>query len=146
MCVGIGFYSSQDLWKILGVIEVHTIQAQSPIKKVRMTIGEAWQNQPASRVYDSRLAAAVGFDVLRTPDREDLVSTYGNRLRPRLLWVHRVNAGIENNNVGSGMVIVLGVTSSHHRNKDEDKLNDKPRTGSGIRSQAFLSELLGTDC
>jgi hypothetical protein len=118
MRVGIGFYSSQDLWKILGVIEVHTIQAQSPIKKVRMAIGEAWQNQPASRIYDFRLAAAIGFDVLRIPDRQNPVPTYRNRLRPHLLWVHCVNAGIENNNVGSGMVILLGVTLSHHRNED----------------------------
>jgi hypothetical protein len=88
---------------------------------------------------------AVGFDVLRTPDCEDLVSAYRNRLRPRLLRVHRIDAGIENNNVGGWMVIVLGVTASHHCDNDKDNLNGKPCTGSEIRSQVFLSKSPGTD-
>jgi hypothetical protein len=92
--LGVSFNPPQDFRNILRVIEVHAIQAQRAIEKVRMAIGESGQKQPTAGIDDSSLAAAIGFDILRTPDREDLVPVDRNRLRPSLPRIHRIYAGI----------------------------------------------------
>ena len=72
------------------------------IKKVRVAVGEARQNQSSTGVDHFCFGIAVMGDVLRATDRDDLFTADCNRFRPWLLGVHRVGMRVKNHNVGSG--------------------------------------------
>ena len=81
--------------------------------EMNVGIVEAGQEQFAIRVDHSRLGAMPCFDVCIRSHSDDPVVEHGNRLSRRLSGIYRIDLGIVDDQIGSG----LGLRPSCQREK-----------------------------
>src|SRR6266853_6047753 len=67
---------------------------------MNVAVGEARQKEAALRVDHFGCGAAQRFDLFAITYGDDLVAANGDRLRPLLLWIDGVDAGVGDDHVG----------------------------------------------
>src|SRR5258706_14733201 len=67
---------------------------------MNVAVGEAWEKEAALRVNHFCRGAAQRFDLFTFSDGDDLDAPNGDRLRPLLLRIDGVDAGVRDDYVG----------------------------------------------
>src|SRR5882672_11241192 len=130
MCIRVGFHAALDFRDIFRIIERNSLQAQRPVEKVNMAVGEAGQHESAGGIQHFGGRAAVAVELAFRADRDDLVAPNGNGFSPRLFAIHRIDSSVRNENVGSSRRPLRGCPRAH---------NQKPANHSSKQTNANLA-------
>jgi hypothetical protein len=72
---------------------------------MHMSIVEAWQQKLAGSIDDARLRAAPAIHLGRRADTDNALIENRNRLRARMIAIHRPHIGVGDNRFGGGMLL-----------------------------------------
>ncbi len=79
-----------------------------------MCIVKSWQHEFSARIDHLRIRSPPRIHFSDRTHSHDAISQDGDRLRPRLGFVHGVNIGIGDNQIGRGPRLGRQVTNQRH--------------------------------
>src|SRR5437660_10170464 len=86
---------------------------------MNVAVGETWEKKVALRVDHFGCGAAQRFDLFAVAYRDDLVASNGDCLRPLLLRIDGVDAGVGDDYVGGWRGGLRGRIGRHQRRNRE---------------------------
>src|SRR5450631_2742257 len=98
---------------------------------MNVAVGEARQQEPLAGIDYFRCGAAQRVDLLALADRDDLVTSNRDRLRPLLLCIYGVDAGVGDDHVGGFGRRIRRHQSWDREESREEECDAQTREGKG---------------